>query len=58
MQKIGATGDGKSAVATPDGKKPKEEEDKVNMDWTEIGIKELEGHRMWEKYQRKCRKVD
>ena len=28
MQKIGATGDGKSAVATPDGKKPKEE---VNM---------------------------
>ena len=25
MQKIGATGDGKSAVATPDGKKPKEE---------------------------------
>ena len=26
MQKIGATGDGKSAVATPDGKKPKEEE--------------------------------
>ena len=27
MQKIGATGDGKSAVATPDGKKPKEEEE-------------------------------
>ena len=27
MQKIGATGDGKSAVATPDGKKPKEEVD-------------------------------
>ena len=27
MQKIGATGDGKSAVATPDGKKPKEEQD-------------------------------
>ena len=26
MQKIGETGDGKSAVATPDGKKPKEEE--------------------------------
>ena len=26
MLKIGATGDGKSAVATPDGKKPKEEE--------------------------------
>ena len=26
MQKIEATGDGKSAVATPDGKKPKEEE--------------------------------
>ena len=26
MQKIGATGDGKSAVATPDGKKPKEED--------------------------------
>ena len=52
MQKIGATRDGKSAVATPDGKKPKEEEDKVNMDWTEIGIKELEGHRMWEKYQK------
>ena len=26
MQKIGATGDGKSAVATPDGKKPTEEE--------------------------------
>ena len=25
MQKIGTTGDGKSAVATPDGKKPKEE---------------------------------
>ena len=25
MQKIGATGDGKSAVATPDWKKPKEE---------------------------------
>ena len=23
---MGATGDGKSAVATPDGKKPKEEE--------------------------------
>ena len=27
MQKTGATGDGKSAVATPDGKKPKEEEE-------------------------------
>ena len=27
MQKIGKTGDGKSAVATPDGKKPKEEEE-------------------------------
>ena len=27
MQKIGATGDGKSAVATPDGKKPKEEDE-------------------------------
>ena len=27
MQKMGATGDGKSAVATPDGKKPKEEEE-------------------------------
>ena len=27
MQKIGETGDGKSAVATPDGKKPKEEEE-------------------------------
>ena len=27
MQQIGATGDGKSAVATPDGKKPKEEEE-------------------------------
>ena len=27
MQKIGATGDGKSAVATPDEKKPKEEEE-------------------------------
>ena len=27
MQKIGATGNGKSAVATPDGKKPKEEEE-------------------------------
>ena len=27
IQKIGATGDGKSAVATPDGKKPKEEEE-------------------------------
>ena len=27
MQTIGATGDGKSAVATPDGKKPKEEEE-------------------------------
>ena len=27
VQKMGATGDGKSAVATPDGKKPKEEED-------------------------------
>ena len=26
MQTIGATRDGKSAVATPDGKKPKEEE--------------------------------
>ena len=26
MQKIGATGDGKYAVATPDGEKPKEEE--------------------------------
>ena len=26
MQKIGETGDGKSAVATPDGKKLKEEE--------------------------------
>ncbi len=26
MPKKGATGDGKSAVATPDGKKPKEEE--------------------------------
>ncbi len=25
--KIGATGDGKSAVATPDGKRPKEEEE-------------------------------
>ena len=24
MQKIGATGDGKSAVATPDGKKPEQ----------------------------------
>ena len=30
MQKIGETGDGKSAVATPDGKKPKEEEE-VNI---------------------------
>ena len=29
MQKIGATGDGKFAVATPDGKKPKEEEEDV-----------------------------
>ena len=27
MQKIGATGDGKSALVTPDGKKPKEEEE-------------------------------
>ena len=27
MQTIGATGDWKSAVATPDGKKPKEEEE-------------------------------
>ena len=27
MQKIGATGDGKSAVATPEGKQPKEEEE-------------------------------
>ena len=27
MQNIGATGDGKSSVATPDGKKPKEEEE-------------------------------
>ena len=27
MQKIGATGYGKSAVATPDGNKPKEEEE-------------------------------
>ena len=27
MQTIGATGDRKSAVATPDGKKPKEEEE-------------------------------
>ena len=30
MQKIGATGDGKSAVATPDGKKPKYEEEEVH----------------------------
>ena len=30
MQNIGATGDGKSAVATPDGKKPKEEEEEDN----------------------------
>ena len=29
MQTRGATGDGNSAVATPDGKKPKEEEKKV-----------------------------
>ena len=29
MQKIGGTGDGKSAVATPDGKKPKEEEEEL-----------------------------
>ena len=29
MQKIGATGDRKSAVATPDGKQPKEELKKV-----------------------------
>ena len=32
MQKIGETGDGKSAVATPDGKKPKEEEEEVSYD--------------------------
>ena len=31
MQKIGATGDGKSAVATPDGKKPKEEEEEEDI---------------------------
>ena len=29
MQTIGATGDGKSAVATPDGKKPKEEDEEL-----------------------------
>ena len=29
MQKIGATGDGKSTLATPDGKKPKEEEEET-----------------------------
>ena len=34
MQNIGATGDGKSAVATPDGKKPKEEEGL----WLRVGI--------------------
>ena len=33
MQKIGATGDGKSAVATPDGKKPKEEEEDQQNDF-------------------------
>ena len=32
MQKIVATGDGKSAVATPDGKKLKEEEEEVSYD--------------------------
>ena len=31
MQKIGETGDGKSAVATPDGKKPKEEEEEDKL---------------------------
>ena len=31
MQTIGATGDGKSAVATPDGKKPKEEEEEIEI---------------------------
>ena len=31
MQKIGATGDGKSAVATPDGKKPKAERRRRRM---------------------------
>ena len=32
----------------------------VKMDewsWTELGMKELEGRRRWEKYPRKCRKV-
>ena len=29
MQKIGETGDGKFAVATPDGKTPKEEEERL-----------------------------
>ncbi len=25
--------------------------------WTELGMKELEGRRRWEKYPRKCRRV-
>ena len=37
MQKIGTTGDGKSAVATPDGKKPKEEEEEVlGLFWDDL----------------------
>ena len=36
MQRIGATGDGKSAVASPDGKKPKEEQVVPNMSFSQI----------------------
>ena len=36
MQKIGATGDGKSDVATPDGKKTKEEEDRCYIHFSQI----------------------
>ena len=36
IQKIRATGDGKSAVATPDGKKPKEEEEEVTPPYVSI----------------------
>ena len=54
MQKIGATGDGKSAVAIPDGKKPKEEEEGVRSGvrvksvlglWLRLGLGL--GKRLW-----------